>query len=476
MTRVYRFFLAALAVPIALGAQDTAVTSSVIDNVTVIDVSSGTARAGQRVVVSGTRIVAVGPAGQTAAPANAVMVDGRGRFLIPGLWDMHVHASGGPGTAVASTLFLANGVTGLRDMGTSIDGLLQWRAALQSGTMPGPRIVGAGVLVDGTPIVYPAAITLPVTTPDEARKAVDSLVARGVNFIKAYEMLRPDVYAALAAQAKLRGVAHAGHLPLAVSAEDAVRAGHRSFEHLRNLEVACSSKADSLRAVALDMLEKGKSEPGMRLRSAIHSALRPRALETYDESRCDALIRLMAEHGAWQTPNLVLTTQGYFRHDTTAAFQKWVRYLPEPSRTRWRRPSDSASIAPAGVSASRAAEWVMRMAKRLHDAGVRILPGTDFPIEAMVPGAALHEELALLVRIGLTPAEALRAGTLNPPTYLGMLDSLGTVAAGKVADLVLLDANPLDDIRNVARVRAVWTGGRYLSRERIDAMLEGALK
>jgi imidazolonepropionase-like amidohydrolase len=296
-----------------------------------------------------------------------------------------------------------------------------------------------------------------------------------VNFIKAYEMLRPDVYLALADQARTRGIPHAGHLPLAVSAEDAVRAGHRSFEHLRNLEIACSSKADSLRAVALDMLEKGKNEQGRQLRSAIHAALRPRAFDTYDEARCGALIRLMAEQGAWATPNLVLTTQGWFRHDTTDAFQKWVRYLPEPSRTRWRRPSAPAPTQPA-PGPSRAVEWAMQLTKRLHDAGVRLLAGTDYPIEAMVPGAALHEELALLVRVGLTPAEALRVGTLNPATYLGMADSLGAVAPGKLADLVLLDANPLDDIRNVARVRSVWSGGRYLSREAIDSLLPAAAR
>jgi imidazolonepropionase-like amidohydrolase len=467
--------LASLAGATSICAQGIAAPSYVIDNVSVIDVASGSAHPGQRVVITGRRIAAVGPAGQTPAPANATMVDGRGRFLIPGLWDMHVHATGGPGTTQASALFLANGVTGIRDMGTGVDGLLQWRAEVERGTLPGPRIVGAGVLVDGTPIVYPAAITHAVATPDEARKAVDSLVGRGVNFIKAYEMLRPDVYLALAAQARVRGVSHAGHLPLAVSAEDAVRAGHRSFEHLRNLEVACSSKADSLRAVALDMLEKGKNEQGMRLRSAIHGALRPRAFETYDEGRCDALIRLMAEHGTWATPNLVLATQGWFRHDTTEAFQKWVRYLPEPSRTRWRRASTPATT-PQAQGPPRAVAWAMQLTKRLHDAGVGTLAGTDYPIEAMVPGAALHEELALLVRVGLTPAEALRVGTLNPATYLGMTDSLGVVAAGKLADLVLLDANPLDDIRNVARVRSVWSGGRYLSREAIDSLLQAAIR
>jgi hypothetical protein len=206
----------------------------------------------------------------------------------------------------------------------------------------------------------------------------------------------------------------------------------------------------------------------MPLRAAVHNAIRPRAYETYDEAKCEALIRMMGQAGVWQTPNLVLGTQGAFRHDTTQFIQRWVQYLPEPQRTQWRRAADTVRQPERprpGV------DFAMRMTKRLHDAGVRVLPGTDHPIAVMIPGASLHEELALLVRAGLTNAEALRAGTLNPAVYLGMTDSLGTIAPGKVAELVLLDANPLENIRNVARVNSVWRGGRYLDRATLDAML-----
>ena len=215
-----------------------------ITNVTVVDVAAGVLRANQTVVVQGARIAAAGDASRVRVPAGARVVPGRGAFLIPGMWDMHVHI-GGPLASAGRMfgLFLANGVTGVRDMGTGVESLIALRTAVASGIPLGPRMVGAGVLVDGAPIVYPG-ITKLVTTPDEARKAVDSLAARGVDFIKSYEMLRPEVYQALAEQAKARGLPYAGHLPLMVSAEDAVRLGHRSFEHLRGLEIACSSKSD----------------------------------------------------------------------------------------------------------------------------------------------------------------------------------------------------------------------------------------
>lgn len=445
-----------------------AAQATVIDNVSVIDVATGTVRAGQRVVVTNTRITAMGPMAQVSSPAAATTVDGTGRFLMPGLWDMHVHAAA-PAARAWFAIFLANGVTGVRDMASGVDSFLAARAALASGSIIGPRMVGGGVLVDGTPIVYPAAISHPVRTPDEARHAVDSLASRGVDFIKAYEMLPESAYFALADQARRRGIPYAGHLPLMVDAVAAARAGHKSFEHLRGLEIACSGKADSLRSVARRMIEQGQDQPGMRLRASIHSALRPVAYATYDEATCARVIAGLAGAGAWQTPNLVLSTQGAFRHDTTESFQRWVRFMPEPQRTQWQRTAGSPGRGRGGQGP--AVDWALRLTKRLHDAGVRVLPGTDFPIEAMVPGAAVHEELALLVKAGLTNAEALRAGTLNPPTFLGLTDSLGTVEVGKVADLVLLDANPLENIRHLSRVRAVWSSGRYLNREALDGLL-----
>jgi hypothetical protein len=207
----------------------------------------------------------------------------------------------------------------------------------------------------------------------------------------------------------------------------------------------------------------------MRLRSSIHSALRPRALETYDEARCTALLALFAEQGAWQTANLVLGLQGAFRHDTTARIQQWLRYLPDSLGRSWRRTADGAR--PAGDLTVRRAEWTLQLVRNMRDRGVGLLAGTDFPNPVMVPGASLHEELALFVRAGLTPAEALRTATLNPALFFGMADSLGTIERGKLAELLLLDANPLEDIRNTTRIAAVVRGGRYLDRAALDGLL-----
>lgn len=445
-------------------------------NVTVIDVRSGSPHADQTVVIAGERIATAGPAASVRVPAGTTVVDARGKFLIPGLWDMHVHVTAPTLASWAFPLFLANGVTGVRDLALNVDGLLQYRRAVAAGTVLGPRILGSGVLIDGAPHVYPG-ITHVTTTPDAARQIVDSLAARGVDFIKAYEMLQPEVFQAVAERARLRRLPLVGHLPLMVSAEDGVRAGMRSFEHLRNIDIACSSRADSLRGVATEMIARGQDQPGMRLRSSIHSALRPRALETYDESRCSALLTLFAEHRVWQTANLVLGLQGAFRHDTTTRIQQWLRYVPDSMRQGWVRTPDTRPPTPeqvaARAAAMRRAEWALQLVRNMRDRGVELLAGTDFPNPVMVPGPTLHEELAIFVRAGLTPVEALRTATLNPAVFFGMADSLGTIEAGKLAELVLLDANPLEEIRNTTRIRAVVRGGRYLDREALDALLRG---
>ena len=463
------------AAPIA--AQSASAPAPVaFSNVTVVDVRSGALRADQTVVVSGDRITAVGPAASVRVPAGTAVVDARGKFLIPGLWDMHVHVAAPTLARWAFPLFLANGVTGVRDLALSIDGLLRYRRDVTAGTVVGPRIVGSGVLVDGAPHVYPG-ITHVTTTPAAARQIVDSLVSREVDFIKAYEMLRPEVFRALADQARQRRIPLVGHLPLMVSAEEGVRAGMRSFEHLRNIDLACSSRADSLRAVAASMIARGQNEPGMRLRASIHAALRPRALETYDEPRCMALLTLFAEHGTWQTANLVLGLQGAFRHDTTARIQQWLRYVPDSMRAGWVRTPSTRPPTPAQraahEAAMRSAAWTLQLVRSMRDRGVGLLAGTDFPNPVMVPGPTLHEELALFVRAGLTPIEALRTATLNPALFFEMADSLGTIEPGKLAELVLLDANPLADIRNTTRIRAVVRGGRYLDRAALDALLRG---
>lgn len=425
-----------------------------ITDVTVIDGTGAPARARQTVVVRGTRIAQVGPAASVPVPAGARRMDGRGRWLIPGLWDMHVHAFGYAFADFAAPLLLANGVTGARDMGFFVDTARYWRGEVAAGRTVGPRLVVGGRL-DGprnrAPWVARAA------TAEDARRAVDSLVNAGADFIKVYSHLPREAYFAAAEQARRRGVRLVGHVPYAVSVQEAVGAGQRGMEHQDDLMRACSVEDAALRA---ELAALPVDAPPARQLALMRDHAR-RMRDGYDAARCARVMAAMAEAGVHATPTLVVYQPYLARGDTSVIHPSLMRTVPPGLAAEWRarlgrmEPVDTATVA-AYFSLARTGE--------MHGAGVRLLAGTDAPLAYVHPGASLHDELALLVRAGLTPMQALQAATREPAAHLGALDSLGTVQAGRLADLVLLEADPLADIRNTRRIHAVIANGRVMDR------------
>jgi imidazolonepropionase-like amidohydrolase len=474
-----------------------------LTHVGVVDVQAGRLWTDQTVVVAGNRIAAVGNASTLALPTGARVVDATGQYLIPGLWDMHTHVvdpdmPGGPD--VSFPLLIANGVTGIRDMGSSdLDSIIKLRSEVRAATRLGPRMLVAGKVLDGSPPVFPPD-QLVVRNPKEARRAVDSLAGRGVDFIKPYEMLQRDVFLAIVDAAARHHLPVAAHVPLVMDVGEASDLGIRSFEHLRNLELACSRRADSLRTARTAELAKEATRrdtsalafdwslgygSGALVRARIHAAQRQLARETLDLPRCMALLRRLARNGTWQDVTLIVNEITALRIDTMPVIRAALRYVPARNRELWAR--DAPRAPPGGDSAIQThggdkgrqnieaqGAWYLRLVRMMRDQGVGILAGTDISNPYIVPGFALHDELGLLVRAGLSPLEALRAATLNPARYLAATDSLGTVAIGRRADLVLLDANPLVDIANTRRIRAVFVNGRYLDRGALDALLDQA--
>jgi hypothetical protein len=268
------------------------------------------------------------------------------------------------------------------------------------------------------------------------------------------------------------------HVPLSVLAGDASDAGVRSFEHLRNLELACSSDAEDLLAERIAMLKAGAGRVGAEVRAEIHSAQRTRALDTYDPQRCTALLRKLAANGTWQTATLFLETREARRVYLNESVRATLRWVPDRYRVEWEAWAKRASAATPQATAAfiRRANWLAQLVRRMQEERVGLLAGTDFATHWTVPGAALHEELSVLVEAGLTPLEALRTATLNPAQYFGKTNEFGTVAPGMVADLVLIDGDPLADIRNARRISAVVANGRYLDRATLDRMLTSAEK
>jgi hypothetical protein len=360
-------------------------------------------------------------------------------------------------------LMIANGVTGARDMGYYVDTTLRWKADIAAGREIGPRLI-AGVRVDGP--VNKVKFVAHVVTEEDGVRAVDTLSRRKdgtqrADFIKTYSWVPRAAYFAIAREAKKQGISFAGHVPYSVSMIEASNAGQRSVEHEDDLMRACSTQDSLLRARSADTSNLRRQIEEVRYEAAILH-------RSYDPAKCRGVIETLARNQTWVTPTLVVYQAYAHAFDSASTHPEWARYVPGilqggwVSRAHALRPRDSMVVR-SYFSFERTAE--------LHKAGVRLLAGTDMPQAFVFPGFSLHEELELLVRSGLSAAEALRTATWNPAQFLGLSDSLGTIAKGKVADLVLLDANPLADIRNTRRISAVIANGRLFDRPSLDRLL-----
>jgi imidazolonepropionase-like amidohydrolase len=440
-----------------------------IQHVTVIDATGKPAQPDLTVVIEGGRIAAVTPSRQAKNPKGAQVVDGMGKFLIPGLWDMHAHylTDTFPHEGIAFWwsygLYLANGVVGVRDMWGPEDANA-WRAKLAASGKPAPTMYSGSQIIDGPEPVFKEMIS--VGTEAQGREVVDRYKDLGSDFIKVYERLPRDVYFAIADEAHKRGIPFAGHVPHSVTVAEASDAGQKSMEHLFGVELACSNQeVEALRA------ERGR-------RGFVDSLLMyGRALKTYDDAKAQSLFARFVKNGTWQCPTLTLLRMNAFLNDPQFTSDDRLRYIPKSARAEWD-PSFSGL-----VKAATAEDWAAIRAKfredlkfvgRMHRAGVGIIAGTDVMNPYCFPGFSLHDELALLVEAGLSPMEALQASTKEAARFMGQLDRRGTIEPGKIADLVLLDHDPLADIHNTRTIRAVVLGGKLMPRAALDAMLTQA--
>ncbi len=445
----------------------------VIQHSTVIDLVSAKPLKDYSVVIQNGRILAV--ARKIKPPAGAQVIDAKGKFLIPGLWDMHMHL-GLPESFLP--MLTANGITGIREMftGLPLPLIQQYRARadvphiVASGFLDGPLMLNAG---------NPPPGAFAVGTAEQARIAVDLIKQSGYDFIKVYSDLPREAYFAISQEARAIGIPFAGHVPESVSPLEAAEAGQRSQEHLLNIMLACSTNEEALRQERLRVMNSTELSVEARLR--ILGFPDPQGLfDTYDKEKATRLFAAFVRNGTWQTPTLALL-EGFGYGDKLVNDPSF-HYMPES----WRKtahPRDKPYM--QDLSPQELEQWMERARKLLtryqqlvgdmHRAGVKFLAGTDTGLtNPVIPGVGLHHELALLVDSGLTPLEALATATKNPAQYFGVLNQLGTIEAGKIADLVLLDANPLRDIHNTQKIRAVVMRGRYFSRADLDAMLARA--
>jgi imidazolonepropionase-like amidohydrolase len=461
---------AILSVSILVCSLGAAPTPLVLTHVTLIDVTARAPQPDQTIVIDNGRIVSVGPSARAKWPKESRLVDARGKFLIPGLWDMHVHLAGvnaDPAWSkqVLLPLLLANGVTGVRDMGGDLEVLLAWKRDVESGTLLGPHIVAAGpwLAADGnkTPEQYPVA------DADEARAAVRDLKRRGADFIKVISLPSKEAFFAVADESKKQNITFAGHLPFQISALEASNAGMRSIEHLlySAFSLSFSSKEEDLRQRLIVAEQQGDSVAWEQIAHESDA--------TYDAAKAATLFQALKKNGTSVTPTLDSLDTASHPEDWTVD-DPLLDFVPPSLAKQWRESlhDDQMKERAAWLARQAANDW--RLTGELHKAGISLLVGSDSLDPFVFPGESLHKELAELVRAGLTPGEALQAATLGAARFLGRERDLGTVEPGKVPDLVLLEASPLENIANTQRVAAVVRSGKYLDRADLDKMLAEA--
>ena len=398
------FLVFGLIYPLAITAQKD--KELAITHVTVIDCTGAASQPNSTVIIGNGHISVVGPSDRVTIPAGVRVIDGSGKFLIPGLWDMHGHLT--DATEDAFPLLIMNGVTGVRDMGGDLAQIDRWRSEIDKGLRVGPHIIRAGPFVDGPKEGVSNRLT--VRTSGEAREAVHNLKAKGVDFIKVHNALPPEAFFTLMDEARKEHIPVAVHLPKGVSSAEASDAGAASLEHIETINESALWRKGATAKTVEQAVDENLGPPGQEL------------------------FRRLAKNGTWYVPTLVAYERGF------------VLWSDDPESLKPRLDVHERQI---------------ELVRMMHKAGVPIMAGSDFSDWALVPGVDLHNELALLVEAGFSPMEALQAATLNPAKFLGKTDTFGTIQLGRVADLILLNANPLEDISHTRKINAVVLGGNF---------------
>lgn len=430
-------------------------TPLAVTHVTIIPMDTDRLLVDQTLVIEDGRIVALGPSTSVELAPGYAVVEGTGKYLMPGLADMHVHFSS-PGDAV---LFLAHGVTMVRNM-AGAPFHLAFQHRVQQGSLPGPFMVTTGPLLEGAPPVLPTWRV--VAHPDDAEAIVHAGVKRGYQQVKVYNLIQPEVLRALGKAAAACGVRVTGHCPVAMTFEEASAAGMTCFEHLTGIW-------------------RGHLTEGLRQRpdqSNIDLEVLQMAIHHLDLDAIRLLAQQMAVEQVWNCPTLVAFEWMHEAQQTGMAhpsIQPLLKYMPQMALHLWEW------IDPSSYRGPSYPQWLEALHARndlfshivslLHQEGAPLVVGTDTAVRFVIPGFSVHQELANFVAAGLRPFEALRCATSEAARFLAQQDEWGTVTVGKQANLLLLNKNPLDDIRAVSAVEAVFVNGFFLSRADLDALL-----
>ncbi len=471
---LFLVLIVSAAAPTARAQDATAARPAIVfSHVNVVDVVSGKILPDMRVEVAGGYIRFVGKEASAGMRSTGpIVIDGAGKYLMPGLWDMHIHSAYPLFPALMAPQYVVNGVTGVREMFGDLVVVKQWRATRASADTVWPRIVASGHIVDGKPPIWPTSVV--AVTEADGRRAVDSLKAAGADFIKVYSLLPRAAYLGVARRAREVGIPFAGHVSYSMTVLEASDLGQKSIEHMDGVIRACSARDAEFRPVVRDIVERGFGFDSIVSAGRVQNEA---LLDSQDPAACARLAATLRKNGTWLSPTLTVLHGMGWADDTTQLSDPRLPYLPRFLTAGWNPKNDFRlkSMTPeAWARRKREFKRNQELVRYMHEQGVGLIAGTDMLNPWVFPGWSLHDELAYYVEAGLSTADALRTATINPARFLGKADSTGTIAMGKWADLVLLDANPLENIRNTTKVNTVIADGRLVTPERRQELLAEA--
>ena len=440
----------------------------IIKHATLVD-AANPVRENMTVVLQDDVIQLIAESGSVMIDAQEdTIVDARGKFLIPGLWDAHVHLTFIPELdyKTAYDLFLANGITSIRDTGAVLSKLQPAIDYANDNPDKTPRLFYSGPLIDGSLRVYKGKeagfpeLSIGVDENTDSKVVVNGLLNQGVSFLKTYEMLSAKTFLSILAIAKEKNLRVTGHIPLSIDLIEAIDAGLGGMQHIRNLDLACANNAEEILAQRQALLKNKDSLPGSALRSKIHQLQRFVAIRNLDEERCNKVIRHLAANNVFQTPTLTINTLDSKRFYADQEWRDTYQFLPKTLQKSWYIGSIDMAKEEVSENDKIFEDWSMKIVGLFNKNGVKIIAGTDTPIGFLTPGYSLHKELELLVEAGLTPLQALRSATITPAEFFNLESKMGTIEPGKYADLVILDSNPLDSIKNTQNIHMVIAKGK----------------
>ena len=438
------------------------ITLLAIKGATLVDVRTKRQIENSAILIEKDRIKGVGDASNFQIPTDARVLDARGKWVIPGLFDMHVHGSSRKDVPIG--LYVANGITGIRDMGGNITSLRMTRQKIESGERLGPHLFYTGNMLDGSPPVVPS-VSFIVDSPQEAKDAVEFLISQGADSIKIYNNITEPVLDAIVKAAKPAGKPVGGHVPKAMSLRRSIELGFNFVEH------AAIRSRDLLEWNSFTQAEANEITS---LRSVTQREALVWQRVDLDSAKIKAVISFMAEKNVFLDPTLSIDEfDSLFLYEKEAKHPN-NRYLTRafvdealgPDHDIFRMPAELKPLAVTGIEKRR------KFVGMCNRARVKILAGTDGPgIGRLTIGFGLHHELALLVEAGLKPIEALQAATINAARALRKESEIGSLEPGKFADMVILNSDPLSDIHNTTKIDSVLLRGRMFDRTALDAML-----